>query len=73
MPEEGQEAPEEPTELELAEAYVKDKGIMEGYADGEMHLEDTATRKQLMLVAYRLAKLAGLFVKEEEHGQFSRI
>ena len=60
VPEEAQEAPEtpetpeEPTELELAEAYVKAKGIMEGYADGDMHLDDPVTRKQLMLVAYRL-------------------
>ena len=63
VPEEAQEVPEtpetpdppeEPTELELAEAYVKDKGIMEGYADGDMHLDDPVTRKQLMLVAYRL-------------------
>ena len=66
VPEEAQEAPEtpetpdppeEPTELELAEAYVKDKGIMEGYADGDMHLDDPVTRKQLMLVAYRLGTI----------------
>lgn len=60
VPEEAQEAPEEPTELELAEAWAKTTGVMSGYADGEMHLDDPVTRKQLMLVAYRLAKLAGL-------------
>ena len=63
MPEEPQEAPaepDEPTEAELAEAWVQSAGIMAGYADGEMHLDDPVTRRQLMLVAYRLAKLAGL-------------
>ena len=57
VPEVAQEAPEtpeEPTELDLAEAWVKANGIMSGYADGEMHLDDPVTRKQLMLVAYRL-------------------
>lgn len=63
VPEEPQEAPaepDEPTEAELAEAWVQSAGIMAGYADGEMHLDDPVTRRQLMLVAYRLAKLAGL-------------
>lgn len=63
VPEEPQEAPAEPaepTEAELAEAWVQSAGIMAGYADGEMHLDDPVTRRQLMLVAYRLAKLAGL-------------
>ena len=63
VPEEPQEAPEEPaepTEAELAEAWVQSAGIMAGYADGDMHLNDPVTRRQLMLVVYRLAKLAGL-------------
>ena len=63
VPEEPQEAPAEPaepTEAELAEAWVQSAGIMAGYADGELHLDDPVTRRQLMLVAYRLAKLAGL-------------
>ena len=60
VPEEAQEAPEtpeEPTELEMAEAWVKANGIMTGYADGEMHLDDPVTRRQMMLTAYRLGKL----------------
>lgn len=63
VPEEPQEAPEEPaesTEAELAEAWVQSAGIMAGYADGDMHLDDPVTRRQMMLVVYRLAKLAGL-------------
>ena len=38
---------------------MKANGIMSGYADGEMHLDDPVTRKQLMLVAYRLGQLRG--------------
>lgn len=63
VPEEPQEDAEEPeasAEAELAEAWVQSTGIMTGYADGEMHLDDPVTRRQLMLVAYRLAKLAGI-------------
>lgn len=63
VPEETQEAPEEPaepTEAELAEAWVQSAGIMAGYVDGTMHLDEPVTRRQMMLVAYRLAKLAGL-------------
>lgn len=55
----GYEEPKTQTEAELAEAWVKSNGIMAGYADGEMHLDDTVTRRQLMLVAYRLGKLLG--------------
>ena len=58
--EEAQEAPEEPAEPTVAEAWVQSAGIMAGYADGQMHLDDPVTRRQLMLVAYRLAKLAGM-------------
>ena len=53
------ETPEAPSETELAEAWVKANGIMSGYADGEMHLDDPVTRKHLMLVAYRLGQLRG--------------
>lgn len=34
--------------------------IMAGYADGKIHLDDPVTRRQLMLVAYRVSKLAEL-------------
>lgn len=60
VPEESQEEPDVLTEAELAEAWVQSAGVMAGYADGEMHLDNPVTRRQLMLVAYRLAKLAGL-------------
>lgn len=60
VPEEAPEKPDALTEAELAEAWVQSAGVMAGYADGEMHLDDPVTRRQLMLVAYRLAKLAGL-------------
>ena len=55
----GYEGPKEQTEEEQAEAWVKAAGIMAGYADGSMNLDGTVTRRQLMLVAYRLAKYLG--------------
>ena len=60
VPEKAQEEPADPPEAELAEAWVQSAGIMAGYADGQMHLDDPVTRRQLMLVVYRLAKMAGL-------------
>lgn len=60
VPEKAQEEPADPPEAELAEAWVQSAGIMAGYADGQMHLDDPVTRRQLMLVLYRLARLAGL-------------
>lgn len=53
------EAPQEATEEDLAVAWANSTGVMSGYADGEMHLDDSVTRRQLLLVAYRLAKLGG--------------
>ena len=47
----------EPTDEEQALAWAKANGIMTGYADGEMHLDDPVTRRQLLLVAYRMSKL----------------
>lgn len=52
--------PSEPTEEEKAIAWANSTGVMTGYADGEMHLDNPVTRRQLLLVAYRLAKLGGL-------------
>ena len=57
------ETPQEPSvdvELEQAVTWAQSAGIMEGYADGAMHLGDAVTRHQLMLVIYRLAKWANL-------------
>ena len=53
------EEPMETEEVQQAETWAKDNGIMSGYADGEMHLDDPVTRRQLLLVAYRLAKMMG--------------
>ena len=51
--------PVESSEVQQAQAWAKKNGIMTGYADGEMHLDDPVTRRQLLLVAYRMAKLMG--------------
>ena len=53
-------AGEEESEVDLAVSWGKETGIMAGYADGEMHLDDPVTRRQLLLVSWRLAKLKGL-------------
>ena len=53
------EEPMETEEVQQAETWAKDNGIMSGYADSEMHLDDFATRRQLLLVAYRMAKMMG--------------
>lgn len=53
------EEPMETEEVQQAETWAKDNGIMSGYADGEMHLDDPVTRRQLLLVAYRMAKMMG--------------
>ena len=39
------------------QGWAKANGIMTGCADGEMHLDDPVTRRQLLLVAYRMSKL----------------
>ena len=51
---------EEESEVDLAVSWAKETGIITGYADGEMHLDDPVTRRQLLLVSWRLAKLTGL-------------
>lgn len=53
------EEPMETEEVQQAETWAKDNGIMSGYADSEMHLDDPVTRRQLLLVAYRMAKMMG--------------
>lgn len=53
------EAPVESEEVQQATVWAKQHGIMTGYADGEMHLDDPDTRRQLLLVIYRYAKLDG--------------
>lgn len=49
--------PYAPTEVELALSWARESGVMTGYADGEMRLDDPVTRRQLLLVAYRLWKM----------------
>lgn len=39
---------------------MQSAGIIAGYADGKIHLDDSVTRRQLMLMAYRVSKLAEL-------------
>lgn len=51
--------PVESAEVQQAQAWAEKNGIMTGYADGEMHLDDPVTRRQLLLVEYRAAKLQG--------------
>ena len=52
--------PYAPTEVELALSWARESGVMTGYADGEMRLDDPVTRRQLLLVAYRMSKISGL-------------
>lgn len=49
-------AAEETGEEARALAWARSSGVMTGYQDGEMHLDDPVTRRQLLLVAYRLAQ-----------------
>lgn len=51
--------PVESAEVQQAQAWAEKNGIMTGYADGEMHLDDPVTRRQLLLVEYRMAKMMG--------------
>lgn len=37
---------------------MQSAGIMAGYADGKIYPDVPVTRRQLMLVAYRVSKLA---------------
>lgn len=49
----------ESTETKAAQKWAQDAGIMTGYADGQMHLDNTVTRRQLLLVLYRFARWLG--------------
>ena len=49
----------ETEEVQTAQEWAQNAGIMTGYADGQMHLDNTVTRRQLLLVLYRFAKWLG--------------
>lgn len=49
----------ESAETQAAQKWAQDAGIMTGYADGQMHLDNTVTRRQLLLVLYRFARWLG--------------
>lgn len=49
----------ESAETQAAQKWAQNAGIMTGYADGQMHLDNTVTRRQLLLVLYRFAKRLG--------------
>lgn len=49
----------ESAEIQAAQEWAQDAGIMTGYADGQMHLDNTVTRRQMLLVLYRFAKWLG--------------
>lgn len=49
----------ESAETQAAQKWAQNAGIMTGYADGQMHLDNTVTRRQLLLVLYRFAKWLG--------------
>ena len=51
--------PTESAETKAAQKWAQDAGIMTGYADGQMHLDNTVTRRQLLLVLYRFARWLG--------------
>lgn len=51
--------PTESAETQAAKKWAQDAGIMTGYADGQMHLDNTVTRRQLLLVLYRFARWLG--------------
>lgn len=51
--------PVESAEVQQAQKWAQDAGIMTGYADGQMHLDNTVTRRQLLLVLYRFARWLG--------------
>lgn len=58
-PEYEEVSPVETEEVQQAERWAKNAGVMSGYADGQMHLDNTVTRRQLLLVLYRFAKWLG--------------
>lgn len=49
----------ESAETQAAQKWAQNAGIMTGYADGQMHLDNTVTRRQLLLVLYRFARWIG--------------
>ena len=49
----------ETEEVQTAQEWAQNAGIMTGCADGQMHLDNTVTRRQLLLVLYRFAKWLG--------------
>ena len=51
--------PTESAETQDAQKWAQEAGIMTGYADGQMHLDNTVTRRQLLLVLYRFARWLG--------------
>lgn len=54
-----EEASMESEEVQTAQEWAQHAGIMNGYADGQMHLDNAVTRRQLLLVLYRFAKWLG--------------
>lgn len=54
-----EEASMETQEVQTAQEWAQNAGIMTGYADDQMHLDNTVTRRQLLLVLYRFAKWMG--------------
>ena len=54
-----EEASMESEEVQAAQEWAQNAGIMNGYADGQMHLDNAVTRRQLLLVLYRFAKWLG--------------
>lgn len=54
-----EEASMETQEVQAAQKWAENAGIMTGYADGRMHLDNTVTRRQLLLVLYRFARWLG--------------
>lgn len=49
----------ETEEVLKAQKWAETNSIMTGYADGQMHLDNTVTRRQLLLVLYRFARFIG--------------
>lgn len=54
-----EEANMESEEVQTAQEWAQHAGIMNGCADGQMHLDNAVTRRQLLLVLYRFAKWLG--------------
>ena len=54
-----EEASMESEAVQTAQEWAQHAGIMNGYADGQMHLDNAVTRRQLLLVLYRFAKWLG--------------